>query len=172
MHPSHHIELRLLLTCFYIYLNYQTLIYIKQVTFHYSLLTSPFQYPYTYIHIRAIPGNCTLFIYRCLLLYALWYKMSSLFLISIIFHIGLLCLRIIFDFYGYYSGYIIQSLYYPFQSFQTKSIIEEIIDFIFEFIQNSFGLILSIYMFTDTVNNNNRSRRVTRESIHRLSVFD
>ena len=168
MHPSHHIELRLLLTCFYIYLNYQTLIYIKHVTFHYSLLSSPFQHPYTYIHIRALAGNCTSFIYRCLLLYALWHKMSDLLLVSIIFLIGLLCLRIIFDFYGYYSGYITRSLYYPFQSLTSKSMIEESIDLLFAFLKNSLGLVLSIYIFTDLVKEN-RSRR---ESIYRPSILD
>jgi hypothetical protein len=171
MHPSHRVELRLLLTCFYIYLNFQTLIYIKQVTFHYSLLSKPFKHPYTYIHIRAVPGNCTSLIYRCLLLYALWHKMSDLLLISIIFLIGLLFLRATFDFYGYYSGYITRSLYYPFQSFENKSMVEEIIDSGFSLVQNCFGIVLSIYMFKDTINYN-RSRRATRESIHRLSMGD
>jgi hypothetical protein len=133
---NHHIELRLLLICFYIY--------IKQVTFHYSLLSSPFQHPYTYI---------------------LWHQMVDLLLISIIFLIGLICLRVIFDFYGY------RSLYSPFESFETKSITEKIIDFVFALIQTCFGLVLSTYMFIDIVNDN-ISRRAQRKSMHRLSILE
>jgi hypothetical protein len=96
MHRSHHIELRLFLTCFYIYLNCQTFLYVKRVIFHYALLSSPFTHPYLYIHIRAIVGSCVSLIYRCLLLYALWRKMADLLLISIVFLATLICLRLIF----------------------------------------------------------------------------
>lgn len=171
MHRSDHIELRLLLTCFYIYLNCHTLLYIKQVIFHYSLLSSPLTYPYTYIHILSIAVNCAALIYRFLLLYALWHKMVDLFLVSIIFLAALICLRPIFDLYGYYSGLIKQSLYYPFHSFNIKSITEEVIDLIFVFIQNSFGLILSIYMFKDVMIND-RSRISKRAVNHRLSISE
>jgi hypothetical protein len=91
--------------------------------------------------------------------------MVDLLLISIIFLIGLICLRVIFDFYGY------QSLYSPFESFETKSMTEKIIDFVFALIQTCFGLVLSIYMFIDIVNDN-RSRRAQRESMHRLSILE
>ena len=99
MRRSHHTELRLLLTFLYIYLNCNTFVYVKQVVFHYSLLSSPFKYPYTYIHIRAIVGGCVSFIYRCLLIYALWRKMADLLLISILFLTALISLRLIFDFF-------------------------------------------------------------------------
>ncbi|CAF2510008.1 unnamed protein product [Rotaria sp. Silwood2] len=168
MHRSHYIELRLLLTCFYIYLNCQTILHVKLVIFHNSLLSSPFTHPYTYIHIRAIIGGCVSLVYRCLLLYAIWRKMADLLLISIIFLTALTCLRIIFDFYGYFSGYIKQSLYYPFDSFDKKSMAEEIIDLIFALIQNSFGLILSIYML-DGIMNDSRARRTMRE-LNRQSI--
>ena len=175
MNQSQHIELRLLLACFYIYLNCHTLLYIKQVFFHYLLLSpsslSSFTYSYTYICIRGIAGSCVSVIYRFLLLYALWYKMGDLLLISIVFLMGLLCLQLIFDIYGYYSGYIQQSLYYPFHSFKTKSMTEEMIDLIFVFIKNCFGLILSIYMFIDIMNNNRR-RRSTIQSIQRSSISE
>ncbi|CAF0916022.1 unnamed protein product [Rotaria sordida] len=162
MHRFHRTELRLLLTCFYIYLNCHTILYVKQVIFHNSLLSSPFTHPYTYIHIRTIVGSTVGLVYRCLLLYALWRKMPDLLLISIIFLTALMCLRIFFDIYGYLSGYIKQSLYYPFNSLDKKSMTEEIIDLIFSLIQNSFGLVLSIYMFKDIINNS-RTRRIIKE---------
>ena len=165
-HPIHHIELRLLLTCFYIYLSCQTLIYVKQVIFHYSFFTSPFQNPYTYIHIRAIAGGCTSIIFRLLLLYAIWYQMADLSLISIVFLTVLICLRLIFDLHGYYSGHITRSLYYPFPSFPSKSMIEEIIDVTFSLLQNGFGLVLSVYTLIDIINDT-RSRRANRELIRR-----
>lgn len=165
MDRSHHIELRILLTCFYIYLNCQTLFYVKEVVFHYSLLSSPFTDPYTYIHIRAIVGSCVSLFYSCLLLYALWRKKADLLLISIIFLTALICLRVIFDLYCYFSGYIKRSLYYPFDSFDTKSMTEEIIDLIFALIRNCIGLILSIYMFRNIINDN-RSERPMKELNH------
>jgi hypothetical protein len=171
MHRSHHIELRLFLTCFYIYLNCQTFLYVKRVIFHYALLSSPFTHPYLYIHIRAIVGSCVSLIYRCLLLYALWRKMADLLLISIVFLATLICLRLIFDFYGYFSGYIKQSLYYPFNSFDTKPMAEEMVDSIFSLIQNSIGLVLSFYMFTDIININ-RSVRSTKQVHHQSSISE
>ncbi len=171
MHQSHRIELRLLLTCFYIYLNCYTLLYMKQVVFHYSLLSSPFTHPYAYIYIRAVAGNFAALVYRLLLLYALWHKMIDLLLISIIFLTGLICLRLIFDFYGYYSGYIKESLYYPFHSFDTKSMTEEIVDLVFSFIKNCFGLVLSIYMLMNLINDT-RSRGPIGESSQRSSISE
>lgn len=171
MHRSHHIELRLLLTCFYIYLNCQSFLYVKHVIFHYGLLSTPFTHPYMYIHIRAIVGNCISLIYRVFLLYAIWHKMADLLLISITFLAALMCLRLIFDLYGYFSGYIKQSLYYPFDSFDTKTMAEEIIDLIFSLIQNSVGLVLSFYMFTDIIKIN-KSARLTKGINHRSSVAE
>jgi len=144
---------------------------MKQIIFHYSLLSSPFTHPYTYIHIRAIVGGCVLLIYRFLLLYALWRKMPDLILIAIIFLAALLGVRLIFDFYGYFSGYIKQSLYYPFDSFDTKLMLEEIIDLIFTLIQESLGLIFSFYIFTDTINRN-KPRRSTIEFNHLSSISE
>ncbi|CAF3427211.1 unnamed protein product [Rotaria socialis] len=172
MYRSHHIELRLLLTCFYIYLNCHTILYVKQVIFHYAFLSSPFTYPYTYIHIRTIVGSCVSLIYRCLLLYALWCKMADLLLISIIFLTALICLRIVFDFYGYFSGYIKQSLYYPFNTFDKKSITEEIIDLIFALMQHFIGLLLSTYMFKDIISNYGRRRRKIKEFNYQLSQLE
>lgn len=166
MHPSHRSELRILITCFYIYLNCCTFLYMKQTLFHYSLLTSPFTYPYTYIHIRAIIGNFTTIFYRILLLYALWRQMSDLLLISIIFLFVLLCIRLIFDVYGYYSGYITRSLYYPFESFERKSMSEEIIDLFFTIARNCFGLLLSIYMLVDMMKHTPMIIRSNREFNH------
>ncbi|CAF0867073.1 unnamed protein product [Rotaria sp. Silwood1] len=165
MRSSHLTELRLLLICFYIYLNCHTIVYVKQVIFHCSMLSSPFAHPYTYIHIRAVVGGCASLIYRFLLLYATWRKMADLLLISLIFLTALICLQLIFDFYGYFSGYIKQSLYYPFNSFDKKSMAEEISDLIFALIQNSFGLILSIYMLKGIINNSG-ARRPVKESKH------
>ncbi len=172
MHRSRHIELRLLLTCFYIYLNCHSVLYIKQVIFQYLLLSSSFTYSHTYIHIGVMAGHCVSLIYRFLLLYALWHRMADLILISIVFLIGLICLRFVFDFYGYYSGYIQHSLYCPFDSLNTKTMTEEIIDFVFVFIQNCFGLILSIYLFIDIINNNRSKRRSTEELHHRSSILE
>ena len=168
MHRSHRSELRILLTCFYIYLNCNTFLYMKQTFFHNSLLTSPFTYPYTYVHIRAIIGNCISVLYRSLLLYALWRQMPDLLLVSIIFLIVLLVIRLIFDIYGYYSGYIARSLYYPFESFKTKSMFEEITDLILTLACNCFGLIFSIYMLIDmmehnTSTSNNRTSSISEE---------
>ncbi|CAF0715303.1 unnamed protein product [Adineta steineri] len=171
MNRSHYIELRLLLTCFYIYLNYHTLIYMKQVIFHYSMLTSPFTHPYLYIHIRAIVGGCISLTYRYFLVYALWRKMADLLLISIIFLITVLSLRFLFDIYGYSTGYIKQSLYYPFNSFDTKKMSEEIIDLIFALIRNSIGLAFSCYMFTNIIYEH-RSEQTTNEINHRLSISE
>jgi hypothetical protein len=97
--------------------------------------------------------------------------MADLLLISIIFlavHIGV---QLIFDVYGYFSGYVKQSLYYPFNSFDTKLMIEEIIDLIFALIQDCTGLIFSFYMFTDIVNRN-KSRRSTKILNHRSSISE
>jgi hypothetical protein len=128
------------------------------VIFHYSLVSSRFEHPYIYIHIRAIVGGSISITYRFLLLYALWRKMADLFLISLIFLVAVILTRLTLDFYCYSSGYIKQSLYYPFDSFETKSMTEEIIDLVFALIQNCFVIVLSIYMFTDMVNDNRPSR--------------
>ncbi|UJR29154.1 hypothetical protein I4U23_010368 [Adineta vaga] len=172
MDRSHHIELRLLLTCFYIYLNCHTILYIKQVSFHFFLLTSPFSQPFVYMHIRATVGSCVSLIYRCLLLYALWKKMADLLLVSIIFLTALISLRVIFDLYGYFSGYIKQSLYYPFPSLETKTMTEEIVDLIFTLIRNCIGLILSIYMFTDIIRNHQPTTNMGKEINHRSSISE
>ena len=171
MHRTHHIELRLLLTCLYIYLNCYTFLYAKQVIFHYSLFSSSSANGYTYIHIRTIVGSCVSLIYRCLLLYALWRKMADLLLISIIFLAALTGIQLILDVYGYFSGYVKQSLYYPFNSFDTKLMIEEVIDLIFALIQDCTGLIFSFYMFTDIVKIN-KSRRSINILKHRSSISE
>jgi hypothetical protein len=169
MHRTHHVELRLLLTCFYIHLICHTFLYIKQVFFHNSLLSSPFRHPYAYVHIRAIVGSCVSLLYRFLLLYALWRRMAALLLISIIFLATLTTMRLFLDFYGYFSGYIEQSLYYPFEPFDKKLMIEEIIDLVFALIQDGIGLGFSFYIFTDIVNHN-KSRRSMRQLNYRSSI--
>ncbi|CAF0960986.1 unnamed protein product [Adineta ricciae] len=172
MNRTHHIELRLLLTCLYIYLNYQTIVYIKQVIFHFSFFESPFDQPFMYIHIRATVGSCVSLIYRCLLLYALWKKMADLLLVSIIFLGALAGLRVIFDVYGYFSGYIKQSLYYPFPSFETKQMTEEVVDLVFVLLRNCVGLVLSMYMFTDLISNHTLSNHGTKETDRRSSISE
>ncbi len=71
----------------------------------------------------------------------------------------------------YFSGYIKQSLYYPFNSFDTKPMAEEMVDSIFSLIQNSIGLVLSFYMFTDIININ-RSVRSTKQVHHQSSISE
>ena len=166
MHRSHRIELRLLLTLFFIHLNCNTILYVKQAIFHPTLFSSPFMYPYTYIRLRALIGGSLSFVYRVLLVYALWRKMTDLYVIAIILLVLLTLLRLIFDCYGYFSGHIKHSLYYPFRSFEIKSMAEEITDLTFALIRNSVGLMLSAYLLKDMVHSI-RSKETRRSESHR-----
>jgi hypothetical protein len=86
--------------------------------------------------------------------------MGALLLISILVLAVLIGLRCIFHIYEYSSGCTKQSLYYPFEYLDIKSMAEEIIDLVFALIQNCVGLLLSIYMFNHIINDKKAAKPI------------
>ena len=140
-------NLRLILSCFYVYLLSNTFKYVKQVVFHYPNHLFDF---HNYVLFRCLIGLIFQTIYSILILYSLWLKHLASLMLTVFLFTAFLIARLIFDIYGNNYQY---SIYFPFEyvikkdstkNSKGKILIEEISDLIIELIINTIGILLTI----------------------------